>query len=146
MDPTDQAFPCTVQRPPNLDLDAAGPQNRLYLMNHNLNVEFDILGASILVPAVSLLNRTNDFFGPGSLGAAAQACAADWGVPPTFLGIDYYNMGSFSGSAFAVAAQLNNVTYDKACCSKVASSSAAASSRSVLVVFGLSLLVTALLF
>lgn len=30
--------------------------------------------------------------------------------------MDFYNEGPFNGSAFAVAAAANNVTYDRKCC------------------------------
>lgn len=38
----------------------------------------------------------------------------DWGRPPNFLLVDYYNFGN--GSVFEVAAQMNNVTYNRKCC------------------------------
>jgi hypothetical protein len=113
-DPTDKSFPCTVQRPPDLAPDAA--RDRLYLMNHNFNVEVSLLGASMLVPDVSSLNQTNNVSGPGSLGLAANNCRSDWGRAPNFLNVDYYNYGGFPGSVFEVAAKMNNVTYDRPCC------------------------------
>ncbi|KAI8278441.1 hypothetical protein K4K59_009226 [Colletotrichum sp. SAR11_240] len=120
-DPMDRSFPCTVQRPPNLsDQDA---KNRLYLMNHNLNAEYNIFGASILVPAVSLLNETNNATGNGSLGLAGAQCAQDWGRPPKILNVDYYNYGDPPGSVFQVQAKLNNVTYTRECCGKVTGAS-----------------------
>jgi hypothetical protein len=152
-DPTDQSFPCTVQRPPGLsDHDT---RNRLSLINHNLNVEVSLLGDSILVPAVSVLNITNNLTGHGSLGVAAAQCQTQWGRPPNFLNVDFYNYGGFPGSVFQVAADLNNVrfvifqlsssnklcpfvatadscvftclqvTYDRQCCGSSASSGAA---------------------
>lgn len=118
-DPTDQTFPCTVQRPPNLsDGDA---KNRLSLINHNLNVEVSLLGTSILVPAVNALNQTNNVTGFGSLGLAAANCEYTWGQAPSILNVDYYNFGGFPGSVFQVAAALNNVTYDQDCCGPAAS-------------------------
>ncbi|KAI8310108.1 hypothetical protein K4K61_000996 [Colletotrichum sp. SAR11_59] len=120
-DPMDRSFPCTVQRPPNLsDQDA---KNRLYLMNHNLNAEYNIFGASILVPAVSLLNETNNATGNGSLGLAGAQCTQDWGHPPKILNVDYYNYGDPPGSVFQVQAKLNNVTYTRECCGKVTGAS-----------------------
>lgn len=118
--PLDRNFPCTVQRPPGLP--AAAARDRLYLFNGNLNAEFKVFGASILVPAVSLLNQTHNVTGFGSLGEAARRCTDDWGRPPNFLNVDYYNYGE--GTVFQVAAKLNNVTYDKVCCGKVPSSAA----------------------
>ncbi|KAL8648827.1 MAG: hypothetical protein Q9210_004764 [Variospora velana] len=70
--PTDRSFPCIQQRPPGLSTEDA--QQRMYLVNHNLNTELTLAGISILVVAVSLLNETNDVTGPGSLGETAGDC------------------------------------------------------------------------
>lgn len=113
-DPTNTSFPCHVDRPPNLaDADA---EDRLYLMNHNLNYELSILGASVLVPARTELSVTNNVTGVGSLGAATEGCVGDWNRPPKFLNVDYYNIGGYAGSVFEVAAKYNNVTYTRSCC------------------------------
>ncbi|KAG6088760.1 hypothetical protein E4U30_006052 [Claviceps sp. LM220 group G6] len=110
-DPMDRAFPCTVQRPPDLSKEAA--KDRLYIMNHNLNVEFNVFGISLMVPAVSLLNETNGINGTGSVGLAANNCREDWGRAPNVLNVDYFNYGSPKPcSVFAAAAAVNNVTYD----------------------------------
>ncbi|TAQ91408.1 hypothetical protein B7494_g256 [Chlorociboria aeruginascens] len=111
-DPTDRSFPCDAQRPP--DLSTADAQSRLYLTNHNLNYDIDILGASLDVPNIPLLNITNNVSGYGSLGAGTETCVQDWGYPPKFLNVDYYNVGN--GSVFEVAARWNNVTYNRTCC------------------------------
>ncbi|PKS07587.1 hypothetical protein jhhlp_006193 [Lomentospora prolificans] len=121
-DPIDNTFPCTVQRPPDLAADAA--KDRLYLLNHNLNAEFNLFGASILVPAVSLLNVTNGENGEGSLGNSTAGCVNSWGRPPNILNVDYYNFGTPEGSVFKVAARFNNVTYNGSCCGKVVSEGA----------------------
>lgn len=120
-DPLDRDFPCTVQRPP--DLSDASAKNRLYLINHNLNAEFNVFGTEILVPAVSLLNETNNATGYGSLGEAARNCRKQWGRAPNFLNVDYYNYGDPEGSVFEVAAQMNNVTYNWDCCGKTGAAS-----------------------
>ena len=118
-DPVNQSFPCTVERPPDLPVDAA--KDRLYLLNHNLNSELSLLGADMLVPARAELNLTNDVKGFGSLGDGASGCRSDWGNPPKVLNVDYYNFGGYPGSVFEVAAKLNNVTYDRPCCGQVVS-------------------------
>ena len=41
---------------------------------------------------------------------------AAWPNSPNFLLVDYYNLGSSPGSVFQVAAQHNNVTYNRPCC------------------------------
>jgi hypothetical protein len=117
-DPLDQAFPCTVQRPP--DLSPEDIRKRMYIMNHNLNVEVSLLGSSIMVPAVTQLNVTNGVTGFGSMGLAANNCRSDWGYPPSVLNTDYYNLGPYPGSVFEVAAMINNVTYvNGTCCGSV---------------------------
>ncbi|KAH7011655.1 PLC-like phosphodiesterase [Ilyonectria destructans] len=118
-DPVDRAFPCTPQRPPNLSAESA--KDRLYYLNHNLNAEFNVFGTELLVPAVSLLNETNNVTGYGSLGLSANNCRTDWGRAPNFLNVDYYNYGGFPGSVFEVAAHINNVTYNRSSCCGIAS-------------------------
>lgn len=39
-----------------------------------------------------------------------------WNRAPNFLLVDYYNEGSFPGSVFEVAAQMNGVNYTRKCC------------------------------
>ncbi|KAF4624332.1 hypothetical protein G7Y89_g13840 [Cudoniella acicularis] len=116
-DPTNRSFPCTVQRPP--DLNEGDTKNRLYMTNHNLNYDINILGNSLLVPNIPLLNVTNNVTGFGSLGLSAQQCNDTWNYPPKFLNVDYYNVGD--GSVFEVAAKYNNVTYNRPCCGVVTS-------------------------
>ncbi|KAH9883262.1 PLC-like phosphodiesterase [Xylariomycetidae sp. FL2044] len=113
-DPTNQSFPCTVDRWPGISRDDAN--NRLSLINHNLNIELNLLGAEMPVPARTELNVTNGIEGYGSLGLTANQCLAEWGRPPNFLNVDYYNYGSSPGSVFQVAADMNGVTYNRACC------------------------------
>jgi hypothetical protein len=113
-DPTDNSFPCDVQRPPALAV--ADAKDRLSLINHNLNLQLSVLGAGLLVPARTELNSTNNVTGTGSLGLAANNCLVQWGRPPNFLNVDYYNYGGSPGSVFEVAAQMNNVTYSRTCC------------------------------
>ncbi|KAH8821178.1 tat pathway signal sequence [Xylogone sp. PMI_703] len=111
-DPTDRSFPCDVQRPPNLAPQDA--RQRMYLTNHNLNYDIQLLGNSLLVPVIPLLNVTNNVTGFGSLGASVITCVDQWGVPPRFLNVDYYNAGN--GSVFEVAANWSGVVYNRTCC------------------------------
>lgn len=113
-DPVNNTFPCDVSRPPNLA--ASDANNRLSLINHNLNTELSVLGVDLLVPARTQLNITNNATGTGSLGLSANQCVNQWGRPPNFLNVDYYNYGGYPGSVFEVAAEMNNVTYNRACC------------------------------
>jgi len=116
-DPTNRSFPCDAQRPPNLNANDA--KNRLYMINHNLNADISVLGNSLLVPNIPLLNVTNNVTGFGSLGLNAEQCNQTWTYPPKFLNVDYYNVGN--GSVFEVAAKYNNVTYNRPCCGLVTS-------------------------
>lgn len=111
-DPTSREFPCIIDRPPDLAPEAAEP--RMYIVNHNLNTELQLLGNSILVPTRPLLNETNAINGTGSLGLAAENCYKKWNRAPNWLLVDYYNVGN--GSVFEVAARWNNVTYEGPCC------------------------------
>ncbi|CAK7267479.1 hypothetical protein SEPCBS119000_002570 [Sporothrix epigloea] len=118
--PANETLPCTVQRPPGLNPALA--RERLFLMNHNVNFEVSVLGGSVMVPAVALLNQSNAATGINSLGAAADVCIETWGRPPLILNVDYYNKGSPPGSVFEVAARLNGVVYNNTCCGKVPAS------------------------
>lgn len=72
--PTDRAFPCTTQRPPNLNQTVAR-DDLMYLANHNLNTEVAIFGTSLLIPNSAELNVTNAAeIEYGSLGAANENC------------------------------------------------------------------------
>ncbi|KAF3385605.1 putative secreted protein [Penicillium rolfsii] len=112
--PTDVAFPCTQQRPPGLSEQDA--KSRMYMANHNLNLELSIGSISLLIPNTATINQTNAVNGNGSLGWMANNCTRDWDRPPNFLLVDYYNYGNFEGSVFEVAAEMNNVTYNRTCC------------------------------
>lgn len=115
--PTDRSFPCNAQRPPNITDEQA--RSRLYLTNHNLNYEISLLGNSLLVPTLPLLNVTNNVTGEGSLGVGVETCVSDWQYPPKFLNVDFYEVGN--GTVFEVAARWNNVTYNRPCCGVKAS-------------------------
>lgn len=70
--PTDAAFPCVTQRPPGLNRNQSS--ERLYMANHNLNLEVSVLGLSLLVPNTAVINQTNAVSGSSSLGAMADEC------------------------------------------------------------------------
>ncbi|KAJ5086409.1 hypothetical protein NUU61_007716 [Penicillium alfredii] len=129
--PTNPNFPCDVQRPPGLsDQDA---KKRMYLVNHNLNLELNLGALSLLIPNTAQISQTNAVNGTGSLGWMAGNCSERFDRPPNFLLVDYYNMGSadgkgvYNGSVFDVAAKMNNVTYNRDCCGKESAASHGAS-------------------
>jgi hypothetical protein len=138
-DPTDRSFPCTIQRPPDFNNSLAG--DRLYIMNHNLNTEISLLGYTLDVPTSTLLNVTNNVTGYGSLGNSSEGCYEDWGTPPTWLNVDYYNVGN--GSVFEVAAKWNNVTYTATCCGSTSTSGAETVVRSNVLLCTILVLLTA---
>lgn len=72
--PTNISFPCTAQRPPGLSDDDA--KDRLYMANHNLNVEVSVASLSILIPNTADIASTNGLNGTGSLGLAANNCVS----------------------------------------------------------------------
>ncbi|PYI03336.1 tat pathway signal sequence [Aspergillus sclerotiicarbonarius CBS 121057] len=119
--PTDADFPCTEQRPPSLSTQDA--KDRMYMANHNLNIDVSVASISLLIPNTASLNRTNAVSGYGSLGRMAQNCTEMWDRPPNFLLVDYYNYGNFNGSVFEVAAEMNNVTYTGTCCGTASAAS-----------------------
>lgn len=70
--PTDADFPCTEQRPP--DLSTQDAKDRMYMANHNLNIDVNVASISLLIPNTASLNQTNAVSGYGSLGRMAQNC------------------------------------------------------------------------
>lgn len=81
---TDPAFPCDRQRPP----DKEGMDDKLYIANHNLGVEFNIgMQSGILVPNIVQINQTNAEEGFGSLGLHAETCKSE--SKPISVFLDY---------------------------------------------------------
>ncbi|ORY91589.1 PLC-like phosphodiesterase [Leucosporidium creatinivorum] len=103
-DETDDSFPCTVDR------GASGYQDKMYLVNHYLDVNVTLLGQTIPIPATSELSQTNAATGITSLGEQADTCYAAHQYYPTFTLVDFYDVGN--GSVFEYAATLNGVTYE----------------------------------
>jgi hypothetical protein len=124
--PQDPAFPCTPDRPPNLNTTFAR-ENLMYLANHNLNTAIDvaaILGGGnqepILIPNTAQIANTNsNGTGFGQSGRMIQNCTNIWGRPPTFFVVDYYNIGSPEpGSVLRAVAKANGVEYQRGCCGR----------------------------
>lgn len=72
--PTDAAFPCTTQRPPGLNRNQS--LERMYLANHNLNLQVSVLGLDLLVPNTGVINTTNSdsLSNTSSLATMADTC------------------------------------------------------------------------
>jgi hypothetical protein len=48
-----------------------------------------------------------------------ERCTDQWGVPPNFFVVDYYNIGSPQpGSVLRAVAKANGVVYRKDCCGR----------------------------
>ncbi|KAF1977529.1 PLC-like phosphodiesterase [Bimuria novae-zelandiae CBS 107.79] len=132
--PTDPAFPCTAQRPSNQP-DAVS-RDKMYMVNHNLNIAVKIFGDDILIPAYTLLDGVNAVSGNGSLGRNVENCTARWGRPPNWLLVDYYNFGNFNGSVFQVVAEANGLSYDRRkCCGSPVTGTAALNKESCQLIF-----------
>lgn len=69
---TDEGFPCNIDRPPDQPKDDTG--GKLYMANHNLNVELDIVNKVLLIPNTVAINHTNAVSGYGSLGTQSEQC------------------------------------------------------------------------
>jgi len=72
--PTNADFPCTLQRPPGLPVNDA--KNRMYMANHNLNLDLNLGPLNLLIPNSNQLNTTNGVNGTGSLGRMADNCTS----------------------------------------------------------------------
>lgn len=81
--PTDPTFPCTQQRPPGLSVAAA--KNRMYMANHNLNLQLNLGSLSLLIPNTAQIDETNAVNGSGSLGAMAENCTGKFDMYLIFI-------------------------------------------------------------
>lgn len=86
--PTD--YSCTPDRPSNLNTQQALASNRLFLMNHFL-YSTELFG--IQTPNRTYAPTTNARQGEGSLGESVQECTGVYGKPPTFVLVDFFNVG-----------------------------------------------------
>lgn len=84
-------YSCNPDRPTNLGTPSAAlSSGRMFLMNHFL-YESQLFG--IQSPNASYAGTTNAQTGFGSLGTAVQNCTGVYGRPPTFVLVDWFNMG-----------------------------------------------------
>ncbi|KAI6885868.1 hypothetical protein KC360_g3187 [Hortaea werneckii] len=100
-------FSCDASRPANV---ANNAQQALYLglmplMNHFLYAEVAAFG--IQYPNTSYITTTNaPSGGTGNLGASASRCSSEYGRAPTFIVVDFFNVGP----AIETVDSLNGVT------------------------------------
>ncbi|KAJ9667262.1 hypothetical protein H2201_002463 [Coniosporium apollinis] len=85
-------FTCTPDRPDNVhgNVSATVDSKKLFLQNHFLY--WNQLGG-IQVPDIRHIASTNAPEGPGGLGARLMACMEVYGVPATFVLVDFFNVG-----------------------------------------------------
>ncbi|CAO3642864.1 unnamed protein product [Cunninghamella blakesleeana] len=96
----ESSFSCTIDRPS----DPTNPTSMMYVMNHFIYGTFQFGSTSIEFPQKGTANITNS----DSLFNQAKECQQTFGRLPTFLEVDFFNLGNTLG----VTAQLNNVTYN----------------------------------
>jgi hypothetical protein len=96
---------------------------------------------NILIPNTAELTNTNaNTTQTGASIEAIDQCTAEWGRPPNYLLVDYYNIGNFNGSTLAAAAKANNVTYDvNSCCGHTSLSAASSLKIPLMTLFGIAI-------
>ncbi len=107
---TVSGFNCTVDRPTALSSGtgaAAVSSGYMSLMNH---FAYTTQAFGISIPAVSLIENTNNPSTSanvsGTLGTHAEQCTSEWGGKPTFILVDFFNVGP----AITAADNLNGIT------------------------------------
>ncbi|KAI0841643.1 PLC-like phosphodiesterase [Hypoxylon sp. FL0890] len=99
-------FNCTLDRPSTQSsASAAITAGFMPLINH---FKYNLLLASIEVPDVDNITTTNSpsTATTGNLGLHAQDCNQQWGTKPTFVLVDFFNVGP----AVQTADNLNGIT------------------------------------
>jgi hypothetical protein len=86
-------FNCTLQRPATLSSSTAAiSSGYMGLVNHFADT---VEAFGITVPDVDNITTTNSAATnvTGALGLNAKQCEAEWGVKPTFMLVDFWNVG-----------------------------------------------------
>lgn len=86
-------FNCTLDRPSSVSSSASGiSAGYMGLLNHFADTA-EAFG--ITIPAVSEIQTTNSpsTNTTGALGTHGELCASEWGVKPTFILVDFWNVG-----------------------------------------------------
>lgn len=99
-------FNCTLQRPTTLDSSTSAiSSGYMGLINHFADTA-EAFGISI--PDVSDIATTNspDTNTTGALGANGAECESEWGTKPTFMLVDFWNVGP----SIKTADNLNGIT------------------------------------
>ncbi|KAN0095033.1 PLC-like phosphodiesterase, TIM beta/alpha-barrel-containing domain containing protein [Hyaloscypha variabilis] len=99
-------FNCSLSRPTSLSSSTAAiSSGYMGLLNHFADT-VEVFGISI--PDVTDIATTNsaDTNTTGALGTQGAECDSEWGTKPTFILVDFWNVGP----AIATADQLNGIT------------------------------------
>lgn len=97
-------FDCTPDRPSSLSTTAdAAASGKLFLMNHFL-YSTQLFG--LQTPNATYVNVTNAGTGLGSLGSHVSTCTTEYGRAPTFVLVDFFNVGP----AIASVDKANGIT------------------------------------
>ncbi|KAK3050705.1 hypothetical protein LTR09_008071 [Extremus antarcticus] len=101
-------FSCDLNRPANLinRTPQAVSNGMMPLMNHFLYHTDEGSLFSIEQPNATYVTTTNGEAGLGNLGTAAETCRSTYGRAPTFILVDFWNVGP----AIATVDQLNGVS------------------------------------
>jgi hypothetical protein len=83
-------FSCAPDRPQNQTIDGMRESGRLFLMNHLLYWQ---QAFGIQVPDIRVVHTTNGWKGTGSLGEHIVACSNEVRRQPTFILVDFFNVG-----------------------------------------------------
>ncbi|KAL2064527.1 hypothetical protein VTL71DRAFT_3664 [Oculimacula yallundae] len=88
-------FNCTVDRPSRLSSGtgtSAISSGFMSLMNH---FQYNAMAFGITVPAIGFIESTNSAArnATGALGNHALRCNSEWGSKPTFILVDFFNVG-----------------------------------------------------
>lgn len=84
-------FSCAPDEPSNTtSIDDMRASGKLFLMNHLLYWQ---QAFGITLPDRRVIKDTNSWDGPGGLGAHIRTCANKVGREPTFVVVDFFNVG-----------------------------------------------------
>jgi hypothetical protein len=101
------SFSCAANRPSTVTTSSALQKNMMALMNHFLYQTSNLFGTTIESPDLGNISTTNSASGgTGALGTSATECTTTYGRAPTYLLVDFFNVGP----AIETADRLNGVT------------------------------------
>jgi hypothetical protein len=101
------SFSCAANRPSTVTTSSALQKNMMPLMNHFLYQTSNLFGTTIESPDLGNISTTNSASGgTGALGTSATECTTTYGRAPTYLLVDFFNVGP----AIETADRLNGVT------------------------------------